>query len=160
MRRSSRRFLSVVLAATMVLGGLGIVNAAQASGEPEAIQHEFIAAVNEIRLYFGLPPYVWDPQIDAVADAWVAQMAAEHDVRHRPNLAAVAPRTWVRLGENVGRGTSVQAIMDALIASPTHFRNLVDPKLVHIGVGVEEVDGEIYVVQNFLTRGKPRIRRR
>lgn len=160
MRRSARRLLSIVLAATMVLGGLGVVNGTPASADAESIEHEFIAAVNEIRLYFGLRPYIWDPQIDAVANAWVAQMVAERDVRHRPNLAAVAPRTWVRLGENVGRGTSVPAIMDALVASPTHFRNLVDPKLVHIGVGVMEVDGEIYVVQNFLTRGKPRIRRR
>ena len=43
---------------------------------------------------------------------------------------------WSTVGENIGKGGSVSSIFNALVASPSHFDNMVDPRFTHIGVGV------------------------
>jgi hypothetical protein len=76
-------------------------------------------------------------------------MAAANNIFHS-NLADGAPPEWVRLGENVGRGPSVDAIHNALVASPEHYRNLTDPGFRYVGVGVVNANGTLFVSEVFM----------
>jgi hypothetical protein len=51
---------------------------------------------------------------------------------------------WQRLGENVGRGPTLQEIQTAFMASPSHRENILDPGFTQIGVGVTS-DGKDYL---------------
>jgi hypothetical protein len=51
---------------------------------------------------------------------------------------------WQRLGENVGRGPTLQEIQTAFMASPSHRENILDPDFTQIGVGVTS-DGKDYL---------------
>ena len=58
-------------------------------------------------------------------------------------------RWWI-VGENVGRGSSVQAIHAAFLASGSHYWNLLDEQYSHVGIGVfHGWDGQLYVVLDF-----------
>ncbi len=51
---------------------------------------------------------------------------------------------WQRLGENVGRGPTLQEIETAFMASPSHRENILDPGFTQLGVGVTS-DGKDYL---------------
>lgn len=51
---------------------------------------------------------------------------------------------WQRLGENVGRGPTLQEIQTAFMASPSHRENILDPGFTQLGVGVV-FDGKDYL---------------
>jgi hypothetical protein len=51
---------------------------------------------------------------------------------------------WQRLGENVGRGPTLQEIETAFMASPSHRENILDPGFTQLGVGVT-YDGKDYL---------------
>ncbi len=51
---------------------------------------------------------------------------------------------WQRLGENVGRGPTLQEIQTAFMASPSHRENILDAGFTQIGVGVTS-DGKDYL---------------
>ena len=74
----------------------------------------------------GLPALSVNGTLVAKARSWAEHMAAVGAISHS-NLADGAPSEWRRLGENVGRGPSVDSIHDALVASPEHYQNLTDP---------------------------------
>jgi len=63
--------------------------------------------------------------------------------------------SWQKLGENVGVGPSVDSLTAAFIASPAHYRNLVDPSWDSMGVGVTIVNGTIYVAEEFMQGDPP-----
>ncbi|MGH7358549.1 MAG: CAP domain-containing protein, partial [Candidatus Rokuibacteriota bacterium] len=66
------------------------------------------------------------------------------------NLSDGVSGDWRRLGENVGRGPSVDAIHQALVNSPGHYANLVDPGFRLVGVGVLNINGTLWVAQVFM----------
>ena len=64
----------------------------------------------------------------------------------RPGLGA-----WTLVGENVGAGPEVGGLMDAFVASPTHYANIVEPRFDYIGVGVTwGSDGRMYTTHVFM----------
>ena len=65
--------------------------------------------------------------------------------------ACTAAAGWSKLGENVGVGYSVDDLMTALVNSPAHYRNIVDPSFSYIGVGVSYGDdGRMYTTHDFM----------
>jgi hypothetical protein len=51
----------------------------------------------------------------------------------------------------VGFGPTVKELMNAFIASPGHYKNLVDPTFTHIGVGtVRTQNGMLYTAHEFM----------
>jgi hypothetical protein len=87
--------------------------------------------------------------LTAKAQQWAEHMAAVGGISHS-NLPDGAPGEWTRLGENVGRGPSVDAIHNALVASPEHYKNLTDPGFRYVGVGVVNANGTFYVSEVFM----------
>ncbi len=150
----ARRFLLAVTGALVALSLLGVGSAASAGAEEDtrAMENDFIARINDLRASQGIAALATDAgQLHNVAVSWAGSMADAGSISHRPNLADVAPSNWVRLGENVGVGSTVESLHNAFVASPGHYRNLVDPAFSTIAVGVIVRDGRIFVTENFMT---------
>lgn len=113
---------------------------------------QFVNAINQLRASKGLNPLAIDGQLTNVAQNWAVQMAENDGISHRLDIRAGISALWRRLGENVGVGPTVSQLMDAFIASPGHYKNLVDPTFTHIGVGtVRTPDGQLYTAHEFMT---------
>jgi uncharacterized protein YkwD len=156
------RWLVVGLALAVVLALLVTQAApARAGRDPRAalLMHQL---VDEARAEHGLPPL--EPAWDAaeVAHAWSQQMAETRDFEHNPDAAeqlccwsTVAeniawsdpPRLW-RRGDPVARVT--HELHEALLASPGHRANILDPELDQLGIGIHvDRDGSVWITQLF-----------
>jgi uncharacterized protein YkwD len=161
----TRRLLAVtaavaVLAAT-ALSSLGIAGPAPVAGAAPAAtagiaddERAFLDAINHSRWQAGRGPLTADPAAADVARAWSAQMDANDNLRHNPNLQADVERhvttSWQRIGENVGVGWSVSSLHDAFMASTGHRANILgDFNRAGVGV-VREPSGKIWVTVVFI----------
>lgn len=144
-----RRIVVVMLVATAALVFTGAPAGAQAS-DAAGMEQEFVSLLNDLRSEKGLAPLAHHDELVGKARNWSATMAAEGRIWHS-NLRDGITAPWRRLGENVGMGGSVRALHDALVASPGHYANLIDPEYNHIGIGVViDADGTIFVSQEFM----------
>lgn len=108
-----------------------------------------LETINNTRAARGLSVLTPSPHAMDKAQAWAEHLAAEHNLKHS-NVTDGMPDGWRRLGENVGSGPDVGAIFAALLLSPSHRANLVDPRWNWAGTGVASAsDGTVYVVQVF-----------
>jgi uncharacterized protein YkwD len=59
--------------------------------------------------------------------------------------------SYLEASENLVLSTSAERAHDALLSSPAHRRNLLDPALTHVGIGVAVDSGRglLYVTQCF-----------
>lgn len=69
---------------------------------------------------------------------------------HASPISAGVTHSWAKLGENVGTGPDVGSIMNAFIASPGHYANIIDPEFTHIGVGVVWDGNRMYTTHRFM----------
>ncbi len=137
---------AVVVAAT---GGMWFSSTpAGATVDPGAAA-DFVGRTNGLRGSLGLGGLNTNGTLTAKAQQWAEHMAAVGAISHS-NLSDGAPGEWTRLGENVGRGPSVEAIHNALVASPDHYKNLTDPGFRYVGVGVVNANGTFYVSEVFM----------
>ena len=144
-----RKAVYGALVAAAVIGSLWVpASTAGATSDPGAAA-DFVGRTNGLRASLGLPSLSVNGTLTAKAQQWAETMAAANNIFHS-NLADGAPSEWVRLGENVGRGPSVDAIHNALVASPEHYRNLTDPGFRYVGVGVVNANGTIFVSEVFM----------
>lgn len=127
---------------------VGLSATASAASDPGA-EGDFVARANSLRASQGLPALSVNGTLVAKARGWAEHMAAVGALSHS-NLADGAPSDWRRLGENVGRGPSVDSIHNALVGSPEHYRNLTDPGFRSVGVGVVNANGTYYVAEVFM----------
>ncbi|HUR76550.1 MAG TPA: CAP domain-containing protein [Acidimicrobiales bacterium] len=111
---------------------------------------EFVSAINQLRRSQGLNDLAVNGNLTSVAQDWAVHMAGEDGISHRANLSDGIYIDWRRLGENVGMGPNVDDLMQAFIASPGHYKNLVDATFTHVGVGtVRTPDGLLYTAHEF-----------
>lgn len=145
-----KRILGALLGVAVGLGGLTAA-AGPASADSGGDEMVFVQKLNELRAGKGLPALAIKGELFDLARSWSGRMAAAASIWHNPDLAARAPANWARLGENVGMGPDVQALHDAFVASPLHYRNMVDPEFDSVGVGVVHGAGGLtYVTVNFM----------
>ena len=150
--RRATTFVGVVLAL-----GAGVVHTPAAQAEPRSAETQFVSRVNTLRASHGLKPLRVDPMLTGVARDWASELAAKNCVCHHPEFetgnpddaAAIVPGDWVKLGENVGTGSTVDQIQDAFEKSPGHRKNILDGAFDSVGIGVVEVNGVIWVSQEF-----------
>ena len=134
--------LLLVLAAFPVLGGSASANVTD--------EQTFITRLNDLRASKGLSPLIVDLRLNDIARTWSGRMAAAGVMSHNPSLSSQAPAGWQKLGENVGYGPTVVGLHDALVASPPHYANMVDPGFNAVGVGVVVSGRTIWVTQVFM----------
>lgn len=112
-------------------------------------QWQAVSLVNRDRAAAGLPGLDIDMPLNQKAQAW-ANYLAEHKTLAHSDLADGPSAGWMRLGENVGYGPSIEAVQDAFMASPHHRDNVLDPAYNSVGTGVAyDENGTVYIVQVF-----------
>ncbi len=150
MRRTARALLAAIAAAAAIPLSRG------ASASPS---DALLAAVNVTRGEAGVPVLREDAALDAIALDHSAQMSEAGRIFHNIQLGPQADArgiAWTRLGENVGAGADVDQIERALVASPHHYENLVDPRYTLIGIAVVSgSDRRVYLTQVFATVAPP-----
>jgi hypothetical protein len=120
-----------------------------------ADENSFIAQVNATRASVGLPALQPDVQLTNLARGWTGSMrdgvCGEGEfICHASPISAGVTHSWAKLGENVGTGPDVGSIMQAFIASPGHYANIVDPEFTHVGVGVVWDGNRMYTTHRFM----------
>jgi hypothetical protein len=147
-----RRALVAGIVALAALAGMWVVpTPAVAATDPAVVEGQFVDRINALRASKGLNRLVVDGELVAVARRWATSMARADRISHNPNLGDQVKSDWVKLGENVGVGMTVPRLHDAFVASPTHYKNLVDKDFTHVGVGVVYGrDGAIFTTHQFM----------
>jgi uncharacterized protein YkwD len=134
---------------------------AYAGRDPQAaaLMHRL---VDEVRAEHDLAPLAHAPDAAEVAHAWSERMAETRIFEHNPdagdqlccwelvaeNIAwSDPPRLW-RRGDPVERVT--RELHQALLDSPGHRANILDPQVDQLGVGIHvDRDGAVWITQLF-----------
>ena len=110
----------------------------------------FIEHINAERAAVGLGPLVLDTSMRDAARSWTYWMSENLTLAHADDIVTGAPADWAKVGENVGRGGTLEAVMEAFMASPSHAANVLDPSYTLVGIGVVWTDdGRLYTTHRF-----------
>ncbi len=146
MTRAVRRGALLALAVGMSIA----IPVARADGDERG---EMLQLINNARGVAGRAPLTLDEALSASACAWSDQWEDTGVLSHDPNLSTTAGAAvpgWRKLGENLGVGASVGDLHAALMASPTHQANLLDPQFSKVGICLDDTaSGETAVTQRF-----------
>lgn len=144
-----RRFLQLIAAlAVFVLPLATAMTPARADNTSD-----LLALVNSLRVSHGSPPMVLDPTLTQIASTWSAHMASGAGLVHNPSLVAEIPTGWAKIGENIGDGSNLNAVFNALVNSPVHYANMVDPTFNLTGIGVVAGSGgTLWITEDFESR--------
>ncbi len=113
-----------------------------------ASESDFVSRLNDLRAGEGLPALIVNSGFKSYARDWAKNMGDTDTLAHSEFTVLFDP--WTYLGENVGYGPSVSSIFNALVASPDHYANMVDPGFTHIGIGVWITDeGKMWTTHVF-----------
>ena len=114
------------------------------TSDAAAWQSDMLGRINALRSSVGAAPLALCAPITRAAQGYADAMAASRRFDHvgadgsQPwdRMRAEGYR-WSRASENIAKGQpDVAAVMAAWIASPGHYRNLVDPAVRHVGLGL------------------------
>jgi uncharacterized protein YkwD len=111
---------------------------ARTSLDTVAAENEFLVDINGARAMIGSPPLMPHPELQLYARAQAQAMANGQQLVHSD--ISVLLGVWSNVGENIGMGPSVVTIHNALMASPGHWTNLMNPAYTYGAIGVV-VDG-------------------
>jgi uncharacterized protein YkwD len=120
-------------------------------------ERQLLEMANADRARAGLSPLKMDEGLVRTARAHAAEMASQHQLSHQfsgePSLsqriAANSGLHLERAGENVALATSTEDAHQALMSSPPHRDNLLNPSFNVAGFGVFRSGNRIYVAQDF-----------
>ncbi|MBW3588525.1 MAG: CAP domain-containing protein [Actinobacteria bacterium] len=111
----------------------------------------FAQKINEERSRRGLAALAYDSGLLDIARSHSKKMADEGRLHHNTSLPEQIA-DWEALGENVGRGPSVDAIHEAFMSSPSHRSQVLSSDYLGYAVGVYQVGEEIWVTELFIRR--------
>jgi uncharacterized protein YkwD len=128
-------------------------------GQPRTTTHrELFDALNNYRIASGLRPLFYSQTLEKAADheaqdLWVRNFFSHSnpDGQGPGDRALEAGFCHKYVGENIAAGhTSVEQVMEAWKASPSHNANLLDPDYVYVGMGIStDARGRKYWAQEF-----------
>ena len=121
-----------------------------AAADAASTESAFVAKINSLRSSKGLGTLAVHGELTSIGRAWAGQMASVGEISHNANFPSQVGADWLKLGENVGRGYDVNSLFDAFVASPAHYKNLVDPAFTHVGVGVVMSGNTIFTSHQFM----------
>jgi uncharacterized protein YkwD len=140
---------AVTVAGTQVAGVVA-AHAAFADTALNPQEADFVTRINNLRAQHGVGQLAVDDQLTSIARQWTASMVQAGSLSHNPNLGSEVTSNWIKLGENVGEGQSMDSLWQAFLNSPHHYANLVDPDFNRVGVGVIVTsDGTIWTTHDF-----------
>ncbi len=148
------------MAAALILAPFTVPARAQASPaaqpEPTQAQTGILTLTNRDRTAQGLQPLRWSPSLAAAAQAHAEAMAHARALSHQlpgePNVAertAKAGAHFQSVAENIAYGPSPAVIEHEWMHSAPHRRNILDPGMNSIGVGLVSSGGTLWAVEDF-----------
>jgi len=124
--------------------------------EDSAAESALLELANQSRQQAGAPPLRRSEDLSEEARAYARLMIKNQQLSHQfdgePSLMPRLLETGLRLdrvGENVAYNASVGKAFEALMQSPPHRRNLLDPSFNTAGFAAFWSNGRLYVVQDF-----------
>jgi hypothetical protein len=143
----TRRGLALFVLFALLSGLFGLLGVRASTPDIQVDEGRSAALVNGARADSSLAGLATAADLREVAERHSREMAASGSLYHNGNLPNEVDG-WDTLGENVGRGGSVDAVHDALMASDSHRHNILGP-YGDIGVGVVWTGDTVYVTQVF-----------
>ena len=121
---------------------------AAAGGFSAAAESDFASRINGLRSSQGLASLAGSGELNNYARWWAKQMADTGNFAHSDIGSLLNP--WTVVGENIGYGPSVSSVFNALVASPGHYKNMVDTRFTAVGVGAYvDATGRIWTAHVF-----------
>lgn len=121
-----------------------------------AMQQEMLKYINADRSKAGLSPLQLDTALSDGAYVKSKDMADNNYFSHNSptygspfNMMQSMGITYRYAGENIARHTSVQGAHQMLMASPTHYENIMSSNFNKIGLGFFQKGTSIYITQWF-----------
>jgi len=119
-------------------------------------EQQIFQLANQARKDAGVEPLQWNEQAAEAARAHAKLMSEKHSLSHQftgePALRERMAATGLRfdsVAENVADAESADEAHQALMTSPPHRQNLLNPKYNSLGIGVAKGGGQLFVVQDF-----------
>lgn len=147
--RANKRWVALVLTLALTIMSVGL------SASASSVDNQFLAKINASRSANGLAPLSMSGSLQSYATSHSAKMADSNSIYHSTSaqLRAAAGSGWTKLGENVGRGPSVDSLHTAFMNSSGHRKNILGD-YNYVGIGsVTGGDGYIYVTAVFMKKG-------
>jgi len=131
------------------------------AGSPAQAQYENAARhifdlTNQDRQARGLPPLEWNAALARAAERHAALMARQGSISHQyagepapMERAAQAGAHFHAVAENVAMAPTASDVETSWMHSTPHRRNILDPQMNAMGVGVATRNGELYAVEDF-----------
>lgn len=120
---------------------------APAGGYSSSAEGDFASSINSYRSSNGHSSLSRDGSLDSYARSWAKRMADDGGIGHS-NVGSLIP-PWSSVGENVGTGSSVSAVFNALKASSGHSANMLGD-FTHMGIGVyRDGSGQLWTAHVF-----------
>ena len=130
------------------------------------VRRVLLGLLNDSRKAAGVEAVEEDLDLTRIADSHSKDMADQGFIGHQSPTTGDAMARVKKAGfqyplvaENVGWGTNAQEVHRALLDSPGHRANLLNPKLTHVGVGVVVAErggrSQIFATQLFVRRARP-----
>ncbi|WP_146149410.1 CAP domain-containing protein [Kineococcus rhizosphaerae] len=144
-RRTPRRVALALAAAATTLGSLALAPSASAEevvpAAPDPAALRVLDLTNAARAQAGCAPLLLDPALGDAALRHTQDMAVHGVMSHtgtdgstpRTRLAAEGLSPWIT-AENVAYGYDADGVVGAWLASPGHRRNILDCRLVAVGI--------------------------
>lgn len=121
------------------------------------VQQQMLADLNATRRRAGLRPLALEIHLNAAAEGHAADMAA-HNFFDHTGRDGRSPFDRMRAdgarfgyaGENIAESETEREAYAALLASPEHLENIMNPHYSRVGIGVAHApDGSLLFVQDF-----------
>lgn len=149
--------LALLLLPSPMRGQTQPVAMGRSDAEVHTLAEQYLfRSVNAERALAGLPSLQWNPVLGAAARSHAERMQSTLTLSHQlvgesdlTVRAASSGAAFSRVAENVAVGHSILKMHDALMHSPHHRENILDPALNSIAIAVVGVDGSLWAVEDF-----------
>lgn len=123
---------------------------------PSSNEKKIFDLLNHERESANLPALKWNGQAAVAARAHSRQLAQHGEMSHQFEKEGTVPQRIAATGlrftdsaENVGVADAPEEVHMALMLSPGHKANIMNPRYNSVGIGVYEAKGRLWVTQDF-----------
>lgn len=146
-----RTILAIAVLALVARG------AAQApAGYALPADQQLFKLLNMVRQNARVPALQWDSRLAEAAHAHAQKLAGHNDLSHRypgePDLTQRVRATGAlvsAVAENIAVAGEPEEVHLALMNSPGHRANILNPQYNAVGIGAVRIDNQLYVTEDF-----------
>lgn len=157
MKKTMKRIM-VAIMVIVVFMGFSINASAAAKANTDVVNEKMLAKINELRATYDLPALNVDTDLVSYAQIRANEITKKFS-HTRPDGTEgldIIPLSRSYAGENLswhvmdqGIDAAVEGTFTALVNSPSHLENMIDPEYGKIGIASVEYDGRMYVAYMF-----------